>query len=135
MQAIPILSLIVAAVAVVVGPSVTLYVTKRQLAAYTRQGWLKEFREETAKLLQTQLSFKALSSTFTTGDVEKEKLKTDLNDSLGLSYYKLSLLILETGRNQDGFVEAVRDFMKGNRQDADILDAASRIIRNERNLI
>jgi uncharacterized ferritin-like protein (DUF455 family) len=134
MTAITILSLMVTALAVFV----TWRVAKRQRAATMRQAWMKEFREEVAKLLSTQLGFNALGAKYTnypTTDPDLERIKSDLNDRMSLSYYKIRLLIGENAQEYKPFVAAFYDFMKAPKQDKDIVDAAIKILRDERGRI
>jgi hypothetical protein len=135
---IPVLSLIVAALAVVVGPAVSWKATKRQLVAALQKVWIEEFREEVARLLSIQLSFNALGQDFTNAgpDHEKikehEKIKADLNDKMSLSYYKICLLAGEKGVEHDPFLKLILDFMNKKKESKEIVEATSKILKQER---
>jgi hypothetical protein len=137
-ETIPVLSLVVAVVAVVavfVGQIVTWRVMKRQLTATTRQTWMNGFREEVAKILSLQLALKVLSKTFTTGNAEQEKMKSDINDQMSLCYYKLQLLTGEGGQDRHLFCQLVNDFLKGSKQEDEIINEAIKILNGERSLL
>jgi hypothetical protein len=58
-QAIPILSLVVAMLAVIVGPLVQWRIAKRQIVDPMRQAWINELRKMLSKLLGTTSYFMA----------------------------------------------------------------------------
>jgi hypothetical protein len=85
MTTISILSLVIAALAVVIGPTVTWRVATRERAATLRQAWMRDFREEIAKLLSLQLSLTSFTQTYTNYpkfDLEQERIKGDLNNRM-----------------------------------------------------
>jgi hypothetical protein len=55
---ISVLSLVVAILAVFVGPSVAWAVARRQLAVTARESWMREFREQVAVLLASEISLR-----------------------------------------------------------------------------
>lgn len=50
-QAIPVLSLVIAVLAVIVGPFVSWRIAKRQIVAPMRQAWINDLRKNLARLL------------------------------------------------------------------------------------
>jgi hypothetical protein len=70
---IPVLSLLVAALAVFFGPLVTWTVARKQITVATREAWMREFREQVAALLTSTASFRDHVRTHSTDDPKDEQ--------------------------------------------------------------
>ena len=105
MPMIPVLSLVVAILAVFIGPLVTWAVTRQQIAVTARETWMREFREKVAVFLSSSAAFRVHVKHHTTGDPEKEKRLAEINDAGTPSYHTICLLVAEKGSQYAAFVQ------------------------------
>jgi hypothetical protein len=95
---IPVLALVVAILAVFFGPLVARANTQRQIRATARETWIREFREQVAKLLSSDAALRKHATSHTTGDHEKERRLAEITDAMGPCYHGIRLLIAERGQ-------------------------------------
>jgi hypothetical protein len=116
---ISVLSLVVAILAVIVGPLVAWTVAQRQIAVTAREAWMREFREHTAALLDihNSLFLQRRSTPLTEDDgvlgaERAAKRRAEIIQSMGRPYLTIRLSLAERGSEHDGFVQTLETFMK-----------------------
>lgn len=97
------IALVVAVLAVFVGPLVVWTVARRQLAVTAREAWMRQFREQVAALLTAYDRFVIHASSHTTGDLEKETRLSEITDAARLPYHTLRLFVAERAPQYDQF--------------------------------
>jgi hypothetical protein len=104
---ITVLSLVVAILAVFVGPLVAWAVARQQIAVAARETWMREFRENVAAFLTGYAAFREHIRSHTTGDPEKERRFAEINDVTNPSYHVIRFLIAEKDPQYTAFVETL----------------------------
>jgi hypothetical protein len=95
---IPVLSLVVAMLAVFFGPLVAWTVARQQIAVNAREMWLRELREQVALFMahQNAIRFYCQNPAEARG-LEEEKRASERLDALFVPYSAISLLLAEKG--------------------------------------
>lgn len=93
---LPILTLIVAALAVFFGPMVIWSVAREQIAATSRASWMREFREQVSILMSTRSAFTRFMVGFTSGNEKDEVRREEILTRIDQSFFTLRLLAAET---------------------------------------
>lgn len=119
---IPVLSLLVAALAVFFGPLVTWTVARKQITVATREAWMREFREQVAALLTSTASFRDHVRTHSTDDPKDEQRLAEINDELTRRHHAIRLLIAERGARYATFIQTMNDM-----HEAPLMEAAARV--------
>ena len=134
------LALLIAILAVFVGPMVTWAVARQQIAVAARETWIKEFREAVAALITAYDEFILFIPTYSSENPQQQQKLALLNEAQRLPYHKIRLLI--AGHDQpypdfsglvDGMLMSERD--TGAERRNGVVDAAAIILHHERTLI
>lgn len=134
------IALLIASLAVFVGPMVTWAIARQQIAVTAREAWIKEFREAVATLITAYDEFVLFTRTYSSDDPQQQQKLAFLNETQRLPYHKIRLLI--AGHDQphtafpglvEGMLQSERDSNAGRRNA--VVDAAAVILRKERSII
>jgi hypothetical protein len=95
---IPVLSLVVAILAVLFGPLVARANLRQQLARTAQETWLREFREQVALFLAAQDALRQHRRDSTTTEPEKREAQiAEINDRRRPAYHTIRLLLAQQG--------------------------------------
>jgi hypothetical protein len=120
--AIPILSLVIAALAVIVGPFVSWRVANRQIIAPMRQAWINELRKNLARLLGSASFY--LAAGVDTGDAKEYKQLVEIQQEIELTINpreeqhkelvdRIAVMMKAmVTRDKERFIEIQRDVVK-----------------------
>jgi hypothetical protein len=104
---ITVLSLVVAILAVFIGPLVAWAVARQQIAVAARETWMREFRENVAAFLTGYAAFREHIRSHTPGDPEKERRLAEINDVTNPSYHVIRFLIAEKDPQYTAFIQTL----------------------------
>ena len=79
-----------------------------------------------------QAAYNALMHNFTTGNVEQEKLKSEIADKARLSHYKLRLMLSAEREDYKVLLKTVNEFMARSKTIDELINSASRVLEKER---
>lgn len=104
---IPILSLVVAILAVFFGPLVARANVQRQIEVAAREAWMREFREKAAQVVAWWDAFELLKR----ADKANDAAMAERLDALLLAFHAMRFLVLEKGGQHAQFQEAMDRFL------------------------
>ncbi len=134
------LALVIAVLAVFVGPMVTWAVARQQIAVAARETWIRDFRECVATLITAYDEFVLFTRTYSSTDPQQVQKLALLNSAQRLPYHQIRLLIAGHDQAHPSFPDLV-DGMLQSETDANavrrngVVEAAAAILRQERAII
>ncbi len=105
---------------------------KANVISTNRHVWINELRDEIAKMTTSQAAYNKLMANFTTGNVEQEKLESEIADRARLSHYKLRLMLSGECTDYKTLLAIVNGFMERSKTLDELINSANRVLEKER---
>jgi hypothetical protein len=134
------LSLIIAILAVFLGPVISWAIAARANGISAREAWIREFRENLATLLAAYDEFVLFCGKYSSDNPIHEETMVRLNSAQRVPYHKLRLLIAAHKNPDQGFLNTM-DKMLTSTSDKnaslrnDLSDAGAVVLRRENDLV
>jgi hypothetical protein len=142
---ISVLSLVVAIVAVFVGPFVARANVQRQIQVAVREAWMREFREQVAGFLSSFAAYREKALWLANPDIawraedrlKANKERLEANDAMRRHFHAIRLLIAEKGPQYAAFIPTIRQLLQAPADQVtdraeELTSAAAQILQHER---